>query len=34
MTFWIAVMCGNRLKRWKTIPISARWRAISGSRSS
>ena len=34
MTFSSAVMCGNRLKRWKTMPISARLRATSRSRSS
>ena len=34
MTFSSAVMCGKRLKRWKTIPISARWRAMFRSESS
>ena len=34
ITFSSAVMCGKRLKRWKTIPISARLRATSDSRSS
>ena len=34
MTFSSAVMCGNRLKRWKTMPISARCWATSRSRSS
>ena len=29
MTFSSAVMCGKRLKRWKTIPISARLRQTS-----
>jgi hypothetical protein len=29
-----AVMWGNRLKRWKTIPMSWRWRAMFCSRSS
>src|SRR5262249_34807186 len=28
VTFSSAVLCGNRLKRWKTIPISVRWRAM------
>jgi len=34
MMFSSAVMCGKRLKRWKTIPISQRWRAMLFSESS
>ena len=34
MMFSSAVKWGNRLKRWKTMPISARWRAMLRSRSS
>ena len=34
MTFASAVMCPKRLKRWKTIPIWARFLATSDSRSS
>ena len=29
ITFSTAVMCGNRLKRWNTMPIRDRWRAMS-----
>ena len=29
MTFSSAVMCGKRLKRWKTMPMSRRWAATS-----
>ena len=32
MMFPSAVMCGKRLKRWKTMPISRRWAAIALSR--
>ena len=28
MTFSSAVMCGKRLNRWKTMPMSRRWAAI------
>ena len=34
VTFSSAVMCGNRLKRWNTMPMSCRWAATSRSRSS
>ena len=34
VTFSSAVMCGNRLNRWNTMPMSRRWAATSLSRSS
>ncbi len=33
-TFSSAVLCGKRLKRWKTMPICVRWRAMLRSESS
>ena len=34
VTFSSAVMCGKRLNRWNTMPMSRRWAATSLSRSS